>query len=442
MTFLPKEIIARKRDGKALSDPDIARFVAGMVDGKVSPEQIGAFAMAVFLNGMGDAESVALTLAMRDSGKVLDWSDLDGPAIDKHSTGGIGDNVSLMLAPMLAASGAYVPMISGRGLGHSGGTLDKLDAIPGYRTVVDNASFRRAVREAGCAIVGQTADLAPADGVLYGIRDVTGTVESLPLIVASILSKKLAAGLDCLVLDVKTGNGAFMPELERSRELAEAMVRVANGAGVRTTALITDMNEPLASAAGNAIEIRNALDFLTGERRDARLLEVTLALGAELLMLAGTAADEAAARATLVATLDSGAAVERFSRMIVALGGPHDLIECPASYLPVAAVIRDVTAAIAGVVAGIDVRAVGMTVTLLGGGRMQPSDAIDYSVGFDRLLSFGAAIEPGTPLGRVHARNTAEAELGAARLRAAYAIGESAPSPPLIVERISAREAS
>jgi thymidine phosphorylase len=436
MTFLPQEIIAKKRDRELLSAEEIGRFVTGMVDGQVSPAQIGAFAMAVFLNGMDDAESVALTLAMRDSGTVLDWSELDGPAIDKHSTGGIGDNVSLMLAPMLAACGAYVPMISGRGLGHSGGTLDKLDAIPGYRTVVDNATFRRAVREAGCAIIGQTADLAPADGVLYGIRDVTGTVENLALIVASILSKKLAAGLDCLVLDVKTGNGAFMPELERSRALAEAMVRVANGAGVRTAALITDMNEPLASAAGNAIEIRNALDFLTGEHRDPHLFEVTLALGAPLLVLAGMAADEAPARAMLIATLDSGAAVDRFSRMIVALGGPHDLVECPASYLPVAAVIRDVTAGQAGVVTGIDVRAVGMTVTLLGGGRLQPTDSIDYSVGFDRLAGLGRRVEPGTPLARVHARNEAEAELGAARLRAAYSIGETAPTHPLIVEKI------
>jgi len=436
MTFLPQQVLARKRDGEVLAADEIAALMTGMVDGSVAPAQIGAFAMAVYLNGMVPAETVALTLAMRDSGTVLAWPELDGPVIDKHSTGGIGDNVSLMLAPMLAALDCYVPMISGRGLGHSGGTLDKLDAIPGYRTQPDHATFRSAVRDAGCAIIGQTADLAPADGRLYGIRDVTGTVESLPLIVASILSKKLAAGLDALVLDVKTGNGAFMPELARSRELAEAMVQVANGAGVRTSALITDMNEPLASAAGNAVEIRNAIDFLTGDFRDPRLLEVTLALGEALLVTAGHSPDLATARAALDRTLVSGAAIERFARMVQALGGPHDLIDCTASYLPAATVVRDIVAERAGVVAGIDVRAIGMTVTMLGGGRTHPDDKIDYSVGFDRLLGLGAAVAPGMPLARVHARNEADAEMATARIRAAYTIGDTAPAHPLLVERI------
>ncbi|HVX81241.1 MAG TPA: thymidine phosphorylase, partial [Devosiaceae bacterium] len=351
MTFLPQEIIRRKRDGGALSPEEIGRFVKGMVDGSVVPAQIGAFAMAVFLNDMTAGERVALTLAMRDSGSVLDWSGLDGPIVDKHSTGGIGDNVSLMLAPMLAACGCFVPMISGRGLGHSGGTLDKLDSIPGYQSVPDPALFRTAVRGVGCAIIGQTADLAPADGVLYATRDVTATVESVPLIVSSILSKKLAAGLEALVLDVKTGNGAFMPELEQSRALAEALVEVANGAGVRTAALITDMNEPLASCAGNAIEMRSALDFLTGERREARLLEVVLALGETLLVTAGHSADRPAARARLTATLESGAAADRFARMVTILGGPHDLIDCPATYFPAAPVVRDVLAREEGVIA-------------------------------------------------------------------------------------------
>jgi len=437
MTFLPQEIIAKKRDRLALSAEEIGQLMRGMADGSVSPAQVGAFAMAVYLNGMSDDETVALTLEMRDSGRVLDWSDLDGPAIDKHSTGGIGDNVSLMLAPMLAALGCYVPMISGRGLGHSGGTLDKLDSIPGYRSVVDNETFRRAVREAGSAIVGQTGDLAPADGVLYGIRDVTGTVESLPLIVASILSKKLAAGLNALVLDVKTGNGAFMPELDRSHALAKAMVAVANGAGIKTAALVTDMNEPLATAAGNAVEIRNAIDFLTCDHRDPRLLEVTLALGELLLVTAGRAPDAATARASLIGTLDSGAAVDRFARMVTALGGPHDLIDCVATYLPAAPVVRDVAAENAGVVQAIDVRGLGMTVVALGGGRTRPGDSIDHSVGFDRLLGLGAKVERGTPLGRIHARNEAEAENGALRLRMAYALGPTAPDNPLVVERLA-----
>ena len=436
MAFLPQEIIRRKRDGLALAASEIDQLVAGMVDGSVSPAQVGAFAMAVYLNGMNASERLALTLAMRDSGTVLKWPELDGPVVDKHSTGGIGDNVSLMLAPMLAACGCYVPMISGRGLGHSGGTLDKLESIPGYNALPDDALFRRTVKQVGCAIIGQTAELAPADGILYAVRDVTGTVESLPLIVASILSKKLAAGLGALVLDVKTGNGAFMADIGRSRELARALVSVANGAGVRTAALITDMNEPLASAAGNAVEVRNAIEFLTGERRDSRLLEVVLALGETLLVVAGAAPDAAAARHMLTASLESGAAVEHFGRMVTALGGPHDLIECTATYLPTAPVVRDVFAEGEGVVQSIDLHALGMTVVALGGGRTRPDDRIDHSVGFDQLLGLGAPVAHGAPLGRIHARSEAEADNGALRLRMAYALGPSAPKHPLIVERI------
>lgn len=274
MVFLPQEVIARKRDGETLTAGEIGSFIAGLADGGVSHAQAAAFAMAVFFRDMNLGERVALTEAMRDSGTVLDWSDLDGPAVDKHSTGGVGDNVSLMLGPILAACGVYVPMISGRGLGHTGGTLDKFDSIPGYETQPDEELFRKAVKGAGVAIIGQTADLAPADKTLYAIRDVTGTVESIPLITASILSKKLAAGLQALILDVKTGSGAFMPTLDKSRDLAESLVAVANGAGLRTGALITDMNEPLASAAGNAVEVRNAVDFLTGAHQDPRLREV------------------------------------------------------------------------------------------------------------------------------------------------------------------------
>ena len=436
MTFLPQEIIRRKRDGLALAPAEIAEFIAGMADGRVSQAQIGAFAMAVYFRDMNADERVALTLAMRDSGTVLSWPGLDGPVVDKHSTGGIGDNVSLMLAPMLAACGCYVPMISGRGLGHSGGTLDKLDSIPGYQSTPDRELFRSTVEAAGCAIIGQTADLAPADRTLYATRDVTATVENISLITASILSKKLAAGLDALVLDVKTGNGAFMQELAQSRGLAEALTSVANGAGVRTAALITDMDEPLASAAGNAVEVRNAIDFLTGEHRDPRLLEVTLALSETLLVIAGQAADLAAARAALQRSLDSGAAVERFSRMVAALGGPHDLIECTASYLPAAAVVRDVEATAEGMVAALDLRALGMTVVALGGGRARAEDDIDHSVGFDRLVGLGTPIKPGTPLGRVHARTVDEAEMGASRLRQAYALGSAPAGRPLVAERL------
>ena len=312
MVFLPQEVIAHKRDGNSLSRDEIKRFISGFAAGTVTHAQAAAFAMAVYFNDMDLDERVALTEAMRDSGSVLDWSDLDGPVVDKHSTGGIGDNTSLMLAPILAACGVFVPMISGRGLGHTGGTLDKFDAIPGYKTNPDNDLFRKTVKEVGCAIIGQTDDLAPADRTLYAIRDVTATVENISLITASILSKKLAAGLQALVLDVKTGTGAFMKTREDSRGLAESLVKVANGAGVKTGALITDMNEPLASAAGNALEVRNAVDFLTGARRDPRLLDVTLELSATALVLGGAAETLDEARDKCKAVLANGAASRAF----------------------------------------------------------------------------------------------------------------------------------
>jgi thymidine phosphorylase len=435
---LPQEIIRRKRDGVRLSDAEIGEFVAGLTIGAIGEGQAAAFAMAVFLRGMADSETVALTLAMRDSGSVLDWA-LPGPVVDKHSTGGIGDNVSLVLAPILAACGAYVPMISGRGLGHTGGTLDKLDAIPGYVSEPDVARFKRVVREAGCAIVGQTADLAPADRRLYAIRDVTATVESVPLITASILSKKLAAGLAALVLDVKTGSGAFMPTLDAARGLAQSLVRVANGAGLRTAALITDMDEPLASAAGNAIEVRNAIDFLTGERRDPRLEEVTIALGVEALILTGIAADWIAARARIEAALDSGQAAEVFARMVAGLGGPPDLIERRAEHLPAAAVSRAVSAPRPGFVTAIDARRIGLAVVELGGGRLGIDDVIDPAVGFSDLVPVGTEVGPAVPLGVVHARTQAGADSAAAALLSAYAMGPEAPAQRVLVhDRIPA----
>ena len=314
--MLAQEVIARKRDGGALSAEEIRFMVDGLTAETISEGQVAAFAMAVFFRGLALDERVALTLAMRDSGRVLDW-DLPGPVVDKHSTGGVGDNVSLMLAPALAACGAYVPMISGRGLGHTGGTLDKFDAIPGYRTQPDLATLRRVVAEVGCAIIGQTDDIAPADRRFYGIRDVTATVESLDLITASILSKKLAAGLDALVLDVKAGTGAFMATVEQAGALARALVEVANGAGCPTRALVTDMNEPLASAAGNALEVANAARFLRGEAIDGRLWDVTLALGGELLAQAGIAADVADGVDRMQIAFESGAAAERFRRAVV-----------------------------------------------------------------------------------------------------------------------------
>ena len=424
--MLAQEVIRRKRDGQTLGRQEIHGFIRGLTDGSISEGQAAALAMAVFFRGMTREEAVGLTLAMRDSGTVLNWT-LAGPVVDKHSTGGIGDNVSLMLAPMLAAAGAFVPMISGRGLGHTGGTLDKLDAIPGYQTQPGLEKFKAVVAEAGAAIIGQTADLAPADKRLYAIRDVTATVESVPLITASILSKKLAAGLQYLVLDVKAGSGAFMATVDEARALADSLVAVANGAGLKTTALITDMDEPLAAAAGNAVEVQNAVDYLTGKRRDDRLHRVTLALAAELLVSAGLQPDAATAEQRLLLTLSSGEAAERFQRMIALLGGPSDFVERPHRHLPHAAIIRPVEAAGDGVVERIDCRALGIAVIELGGGRRVAADAINHAVGLTALAGKGARVDAATPLAMVHAADEAAFERAAAAVRAAYHLGAAPP---------------
>ena len=434
--MLPQEVIARKRDGAALAPDEIRFMVRGMTDESISEGQVAAFAMAVLLRGMTIDERVALTLAMRDSGTVLAW-DLPGPVVDKHSTGGVGDNVSLMLAPALAACGAYVPMISGRGLGHTGGTLDKFDAIPGYATQPDAETFRRVVREVGCAIIGQTVDIAPADRRLYAIRDVTGTVESIDLITASILSKKLAAGLDALVLDVKVGNGAFMATLDEALALAGSLTQVANGAGCRTRALVTDLNEPLAAAAGHALEMANAARFLTGDIVDSRLWDVTIALGAELLMLGGIATDEADGADRMALAFESGAAAERFERMVAALGGPTGFLDRFEAHLAGASHVADVAAGRDGFVAGIDTRGLGLAVVELGGGRRRASDAIDHAVGLASLIGLGAAVEPDTPLARVHAADEAALQRAVARVRGAYRLDEAPPDEgPLVHHRI------
>jgi len=436
--MLPQEIIRRKRDGKLLSSDEIAAFVAGMTSGKVSEGQVAAFAMAVFFKGMSRDEAVALTLAMRDSGDTLDWSDLPGPVTDKHSTGGVGDNVSLMLAPIVAACGAYVPMISGRGLGHTGGTLDKMDAIPGYVSQPDNALFRKTVLAAGCAIIGQTAALAPADKRFYSIRDVTATVESVPLITASILSKKLAAGLQSLVLDVKVGNGAFMQKSRAAAELATSLVEVANGAGTRTSALITGMNEPLASAAGNAVEVLNAVDFLSGRRRDRRLAEVTMALAAEMLVAAGIAGSNKEGLSRATEALDSGRAAEAFGLMVATLGGPSDFMEKPLAYLPRASIEHAVEAEKNGYVTAIETRDVGLAVVALGGGRTKPDDVIDHAVGITGLLPVGAEVVKGEPLAIIHARSRTSAEKAEREIRSAYAIGSARPTrQKAIIRRIA-----
>ncbi|KVC65884.1 thymidine phosphorylase [Burkholderia ubonensis] len=433
--FLPQEFIRKKRDRQPLGRDEIAAFVRGVTDGSVTEGQVAAFAMAVYFNDLSVDERVALTLAQRDSGEVLDWRGLDlgGPVIDKHSTGGVGDVVSLMLGPMVAACGGFVPMISGRGLGHTGGTLDKLSAIPGYDVTPDTQAFRRTVRDVGVAIIGQTAQLAPADKRIYATRDITATVESVAMITASILSKKLAAGLDGLVMDVKVGSGAFMPTYEKSVELARSIVDVGNGAGMKTTAILTDMNQSLAPCAGNAIEVACAIDYLTGNARPARLHEVTMALSAQLLVTGGLAGDAARAHAMLQQALDSGAAAERFAKMIAMLGGPADLLDAPARHLARAAVTVPAPALASGVVQRVDCRALGLVVVALGGGRTRAEDAIDYGVGLSALAELGQRVEAGEPLGFVHARDADAAARAVAEIQRIYTVGDTADAlPPTI----------
>lgn len=435
--MLPQEIIRHKRDGHDLSREEIAAFVAGVTDGAVSEAQAAAFAMAVFFRGMSRNETIGLTLAMRDSGSVLKWHDIDRPIADKHSTGGVGDNVSLMLAPIAVACGLAVPMISGRGLGHTGGTLDKLQSIPGYDIAPDQERFSNIVQQVGCAIVGQTSDLAPADRRLYAIRDVTATVESVPLITASILSKKLAAGLQTLLMDVKVGSGAFMQDIGEARILARSLVDVANGAGVPTVALITDMNQPLADAMGNALEVMNCVDFLAGRKAGTRLETIVLAEAAEMLVQASLASTVEEGRDMARSALSSGRAMEILARMLHALGGPADLCERPKAFLPKAPVILDVLAPATGYLAACDGRALGLAVVDMGGGRRKTTDTIDHSVGFDHILPLGSAVEKGQPIARVHASSREQAKRAGEAFLASYTISESAPEPsPIIIERI------
>ena len=427
--FLPQEIIRNKREGKTLSNDEIQDFVNGITNNSITEGQIAALAMAICFRGLSMPERIALTCAMRDSGDVLDWSgeNLNGPVLDKHSTGGVGDTVSLMLGAMVAACGGYILMISGRGLGHTGGTLDKLDSIPDYMTSASKEVFRKVVREVGVAIIGQTSELAPADKRFYAVRDVTATVESIDLITASILSKKLAEGLDALVVDVKVGNGAIMPTPEFSESLAKSIVSVANGAGVRTTALLTDMNQCLASTAGNAVEVREAVQYLTGVYRNPRLHEVIMAQSAELLVSGKLAADLFEARNKPQAVLDNGKAADIFNRMVAGLGGPADFVENYDKYLPKARIIKPVFAQIEGYVNSMDTRNMGLTVVQLGGGRKTAADAIDYSVGLSDICTLGQAVNREIPLAMIHARDEQSWQQAAAMVQASVSIGDQPP---------------
>jgi len=438
--LLAQEVIRAKRDGQALDRTQIGAFVRGLAGGSPdetwSEGQVAALAMAIVLRGMDRDETVALTEAMTRSGRVLDWraAGFDAPLLDKHSTGGVGDKVSLPLAPLLAACGAVVPMVSGRGLGHTGGTLDKLEALPGYQALVPPERIAQVLRLAGCAIVGATDALAPADRRLYAIRDVTATVESVPLITSSILSKKLAAGVRTLLMDVKVGTGAFCPTLAQARELARSLVDVAQGAGLPTTAMITDMNQVLGSTAGNALEVREAIDLLTGRAREPRLLELTLQQAAQLLWRGALQPTLDDARAAAERALAGGAAAERFARMVAALGGPADVLRDAG--LPVAPVQRDVPAPRDGWIAAVDTRAVGVAVLALGGGRRRVGEPVDPRVGLSAVRAIGTPVRAGEPLARVHAAAADAAGAAVAAYAAAVHIDDAPPLPPPLVHEI------
>jgi thymidine phosphorylase len=429
------DIIRKKRDGGELSQGEIQFFVDGLADESLPPEQVSSLAMAIFLNSMSFDEAATLTQAMANSGTVLDWSDagLDGPVVDKHSTGGVGDKVSFLLAPIAAACGCYVPMISGRGLGHTGGTTDKAECIPGYNATPDFETFRKVVRQVGCAIIGQTSDLAPADRRLYAIRDVTGTVESVPLITASILSKKIAAGLDGLVMDVKVGSGAFMERIEQARELANSIIATAARAGLPARAVITDMNEVLGTTAGNSLEIRESVAYLRDLERESRLDDVVLALCAEMLVVGGIESDWDRARQRCEAAITSGNAADVFGNMVTALGGPADFVPRCEDYLPKAPVQRVVQGS--GFVCEVNARAVGNAIIELGGGRRVVGETLDLSVGFSHIAAIGSELGEQRPLAIVHAATEMDAEQAEQNLRKAVTLGDAPPANrPVIYE--------
>ena len=406
--MLPQEIIRKKRNKEILSNAEIREFIKGVTDGSIMDSQTASLTMAIFLNGLNKEETTNLTLAMRDSGDVLKWSQINGPIVDKHSTGGVGDKVSLMLAPMIAACGGFVPMISGRGLGHTGGTLDKFDSIPNYQTIPSNELFIKTVREVGCAIIGQTGNLAPADKKIYAIRDICATVESIPLITASILSKKLSAGLDSLIMDLKFGNGAFMNNLEDAKKLANSIVEVANAAGCKTKALLTDMNQVLGKTVGNALEMQEAVNYLKGTYRDSRLHEITINLCTELLVLSNLAKSTLEAKDRLEKSLSSGVALEIFAKMVSALGGPKDFIENTDKYLPKAKIVREIYSPQNGYISGMNTRNIGLALIKLKGGRTRSDQKLDYATGFTNFCQIGDWVDNQTPLCIIHAQSEEE----------------------------------
>ncbi len=436
--MLVKEIIRKKRDGGELSEQEINTLIEGLSDNSVSREQISAFTMAVYFKSMTTAEISTLTRAMINSGSRLDWQqqDLGGPVVDKHSTGGVGDKVSLMLAPMIAACGGYVPMISGRGLGHSGGTMDKMEAIPCYNVTPDLNRMKQVVKNVGCAIIGQTAELAPADRIIYGVRDMTATVESVALITASILSKKISAGLDALVMDIKVGNGAFMATEEEADELATSIIRTARENHMPTHAVLTSMDEVLGRNAGNALEVKETLDYLSGRERDSHLHEVVMALTTEMLLLTKLAGDRAEAMDKLQTVLENGRAMETFAKMIAELGGPKDFVEKPEKYLAVAPVIKPVYAKGKGYISAIDVRGIGNLIVSLGGGRDAPGQELDMAVGLTDAARIGEYVDGEKPVAMIHARTQNNADQIVAEMQNCYGLSDKPQKAPKLIRKL------
>jgi pyrimidine-nucleoside phosphorylase len=430
-------LIQHKRDGGALRAEDWTRLVADYTAGRVPDYQMSALLMAVLFRGLTTEELAALTDAMLESGDRLRFDGYRVPRVDKHSTGGVGDKVSLLLAPMVACCGVAVPMMSGRGLGHTGGTLDKLEAIPGFRTGLSLREARAQVERIGCAMLGQTPEIAPADRRLYALRDVTGTVESIPLISASIMSKKLAEGLNGLVLDVKTGSGAFLPEPERALELARTMIALGEARGCPTVALLTAMDRPLGRACGHTLEVEEAIEGLSG-RGPADLMEVTYALGAEMLVLVGAAPDRPRARQVLEAAVKDGRALEKFAQIIEAQGGNPAVVEDP-SVLPQAGAVEVYRVPRSGVIAAVEPRRLGHAILELGGGRRTMEDTVDHAVGFVITAKPGDRVREGEPIASIFARDSEGIALGQTALAEAIRIGESGTLTPLITHRVTSR---
>jgi thymidine phosphorylase len=433
--MLPQEIIRKKRDAEQLSEVEIQEFISGILSGNVSESHISALTMAIFFNGMNIDECIALTDSMMNSGDILDWNFLNGPVIDKHSTGGVGDKVSIMLSPIIAACGIYNPMISGRGLGHTGGTLDKLESIPGYNTSPDNMKFRQIVKNVGCAIIGQTANLAPVDKIIYGVRDVTATVESIPLITASILSKKLSAGLNGLVMDIKLGNGAFAKDINFARGIGKSIIEVANYFGMKTTALITDMNQPLGTSIGNSLEINEVIEYLNCTKIDSRLHEVVISLSAEILLNSGLVTNKESGIKKANEVLRNGKASEIFEKMVTELGGPKNILQHQNKTFLKPPIIRPILSKYSGIISKVDTRALGISVIELGGGRKKTNDKINHSVGLANVLGLGEKVEIGQELLLVHAQTEEQFHQVEKMIQKAYTISnKEIISTPTIIE--------